>query len=293
MNQPKVCVIIVSYNFEKWIDTCLPSLQNSTCDNTILVVDNLSQDNTCAIIEKRYPDVVLIKNSENAGFGKANNIGIDYAIEHGYPYVFLLNQDAWVEPDTLEKLVNASENNPQYGILSPVHLNGKGDNLDFGFATYTGWHSMDKIAKQGTTPHEIPFVNAALWLIPTAVLLQTGGFALLFAHYGEDVNLAQRIRKRGYALGIATDAVGYHGREDRKVSRPQFFYSEYVYFLTEAANPFYNGRKAFLYSILASIKKAAISALKGKCNDSAHYIRISFRLLSQWEKISRTRNGYQ
>ncbi|HOT65137.1 MAG TPA: glycosyltransferase, partial [Dysgonamonadaceae bacterium] len=101
--EQSICVIIVSYNFETWIDRCIPSIQASTLPATILVVDNASQDRTYEIIRNRYPEVVLIENKENLGFGKANNIGMRYALEKGFDYVFLLNQDAWLEPNALEK----------------------------------------------------------------------------------------------------------------------------------------------------------------------------------------------
>jgi len=79
-----------------------------------------------------------METGENLGFGRANNIGIDYAQEHAFDYVFLLNQDARIEPDMLRRLVTAAEANREYGILSPVHLNGRGDATDFGFSEYTG-----------------------------------------------------------------------------------------------------------------------------------------------------------
>jgi len=188
-------VIIVSYNFETWIDRCIPSIQASTLPATILVVDNASQDRTCDIIRNRYPEVILIENEENLGFGKANNIGLRYTLEKGFDYVFLLNQDAWLEPNALEKLVNSSLRYPVYGILSPIHFNGDGTALDFGFATYTGFKNLRDIELFSSEIEEFPFINAAMWLIPTEVIRKVGGFAPIFAHYGEDRNLAQRIRK--------------------------------------------------------------------------------------------------
>lgn len=118
----KVCVVIVSYNFEPWIDKCLPSVLASSIPTTIMVIDNYSSDNTVARIQQDYPQVLLIENKENLGFGKANNVGLTYALKNNYNYAFLLNQDAWIEKQMLEKLIVASEANPNFGIISPVHL---------------------------------------------------------------------------------------------------------------------------------------------------------------------------
>jgi GT2 family glycosyltransferase len=286
--EQSICVIIVSYNFETWIDRCIPSIQTSTLPATILVVDNASQDRTCEIIQNLYPEVVLIENEENLGFGKANNIGMQYALEKGFDYVFLLNQDAWLEPNALEKLVNSSLRYPVYGILSPIHFNGDGTALDFGFATYTGLKNPKDI-ELSSEIEEFSFINAAMWLIPTEVIRKVGGFAPIFTHYGEDRNLAQRIRKNGYKIGVVKSASGYHDREARPVNREQFFYSEYVYFLTEAVNPFYSFAKAFAYSVLAAYKKAVKSWASREIIESREYIRITFRLIGKTPAIFRTR----
>ena len=89
----KILVIIVSYNFERWIDRCLNSLRQSEQQADVVVIDNASQDRTVSLIESRYPEVRLIKSKENLGFGRANNIGMKIALKEGYDAVFLLNQE--------------------------------------------------------------------------------------------------------------------------------------------------------------------------------------------------------
>ncbi|HCC86632.1 MAG TPA: glycosyltransferase family 2 protein [Porphyromonadaceae bacterium] len=286
---PSVCIIIVSHNFEPWIHRCLPSVEASLLPATVMVIDNGSGDATCQIIRNNYPGVELIETHENLGFGRANNIGIQLAVERGFDYLFLLNQDAWIEPDTLVKLVDAAEKNSAYGILSPVHLNGKGDATDFGFSEYTGLKNREEVAQltEEVTPY--PFINAAMWLIPVRVIRETGPFAPLFPHYGEDRNLVLRLQKRGYRVGLVKSAFGYHDREDRPVSRKQSFDAEYVYFLTEAVNPFYSPPKAIAYSLLAALKKAWKALLSGNGADCFAYLKVAFRLAGKCRSIHRTR----
>lgn len=285
----KVCTIIVSYNFEKWLHACLSSLRNSSVKTTILVVDNNSEDKTCEIIIKEYPEVILLQNKENLGFGRANNIGLRYALENGFKSVFLLNQDAWVEENTLEKLVAASTNNPEFGIISPIHLNGAGEKTDFGFSEYTGVKSRNDAENVKADVTSSTFINAATWLIPASIVKKTGGFAPLFPHYGEDVNYSQRVREQGLKIGFVKDAFVYHDREFRTVDRKKFFYSEYIYFLTEAANPLYSPFRAFAYSVLAAKKKSLISLFSGKFNDSVKYAKIAFQIFSKVVSINETR----
>lgn len=70
------------------------------------------------------------------GFGKGNNIGIRKAYDAGADFVFLLNQDAWIESDTIEKLIEVANQNTEYAIISPMHLNGNGSSLDHNFSYY-------------------------------------------------------------------------------------------------------------------------------------------------------------
>ena len=131
----KIITIIVTYNGCIWIDKCIGSLKKSSIQNQIIVIDNFSTDQTINYIKENYPDVLIIQNKNNLGFGKANNIGLNYAIEENADYIFLLNQDAWVEPDTIKYLVEFQKMNKEFGIVSPIHLNGKGSELDKNFST--------------------------------------------------------------------------------------------------------------------------------------------------------------
>lgn len=171
----KILVIIVSYNFERWIDRCLNSLRQSEQQADVVVIDNASQDRTVSLIESRYPEVRLIKSKENLGFGRANNIGMKIALKEGYDAVFLLNQDAWIDAKVLGELSELSRSHPRYGILSPIHLTGSGEKLEQGFAGYSNLNNLEEVKKQelkirqetngqsGLIP--LPFVNAAFWML--------------------------------------------------------------------------------------------------------------------------------
>ena len=78
-NPPRVVVVVVTFNGEKWIDRCLDSLLSSTLTPHAIVVDNASSDSTVERIGS-YPGVELIRSEVNLGFGKANNLGLNRAI---------------------------------------------------------------------------------------------------------------------------------------------------------------------------------------------------------------------
>ena len=272
----KTLAIVISYNFMPWIDRCLPSLLQGTQSTDILVIDNASKDETVAHVREHYPQVRLIRNNHNLGFGAANNIGMKIALDEGYDGVLLINQDAWLAPDALQQLVEVSLQHPEYGIISPKHLTGDGSKMDPGFASY--------IDNGGS------FINAALWYIPMSVIRKVGMFAPLFYHYGEDKDYVNRIHYHGYQIGYVPTALGYHDRAERPFNRSLFLRTERVYHLSEYANINYSFAKAFAMGVLAPVKKAFKALAKGQWSNFAAFMSISFQLMMQTPQVLHSRN---
>ena len=284
----KILTIIVSYNFMPWIDKCLGSMLLSEYPTDILVLDNGSQDDTVKTIRERYPQVTLIDNHANLGFGKANNIGILHAMSRGYDAVLLLNEDAWLDPNCLGRLVKTSEEHPDYGIISPIHLTGRGDNIEKGFAAYTG--ITDPANRPDAPIVEVPFIDAAIWFIPLEVLRQTGLFAPIFYHYGEDKDLCNRMAYYHYKVGYVPSVFGYHDREFRKATRAHFIRSERVYHLSEYTNINYSFGKAFGMGVLALVKKSIMSLLHGKGKNAITFATMAWKLLIQTRNVIKARD---
>jgi GT2 family glycosyltransferase len=212
----KLFVIIATYNGETWIERCLKSIPDHY---EVIVVDNNSSDTTLDYIETKFPSITLIKQTKNLGFGAANNIGISHALKQEAGYVFLLNQDAYLQTNTIETLINIHKENKEYGVLSPIHLNGSSDRLDFNFSNYVIKNKkflFDAVnQKYSKRIYEVPFVNAAAWLIPSSTFVSIGGFDSIFFHYGEDDNFCQRVLFHQLKIGIAPGVFVLHDREFR------------------------------------------------------------------------------
>ena len=226
----KLLVVIVTYNAMKWIDKCLRSLEKSTFPNDVYIIDNGSSDGTYAYIVERYPQVRIELSQENLGFGRANNIGLNYAIQNGYDYVYLLNQDAWVNPDAFKILIDAHLNNPIFGILSPMQLQANLMHFDSNFRQNIGKKMggtdlLERLFfKTSEQVFEVEFVMAAHWLISRECLRRVGGFSPSFPHYGEDDNYISRAKFHGFKVGIVPDALAVHDRESRVISSEKQFY---------------------------------------------------------------------
>lgn len=220
----KILTIIVTYNGLQWYDRCFGSLLRSTIPVDIMVVDNASQDGSADWIAEHYPEINLIRSDKNLGFGQANNIGMRYALDNGYDYVFLLNQDAWLHTnDCIERLVQAAENHPEYMIMSALWLYGSGERITKGSKLHmialegpnNDFVSDMYLGKALQEVYETDYMPAAAWLLPRKTLEQIGGFDPLFFHRGEDDNYMQRVHYHGGKIGLCAKACICHDIEER------------------------------------------------------------------------------
>lgn len=250
-----VLVVIVSYNAMQWLERCLDSLRVSSVKADVLLVDNCSVDGTLECVRSEYPEVELVENGSNLGFGAANNIGLRLALERGYRFVYLLNQDAWLEKHTLKTLIAASR--PEYGILSPLQKDAQGK-LDRNFSKKCAKHLkvVDKISSDERLVVNVPFVMAAHWLMRCDVIAEVGAFSPAFRQYGEDDNYVDRLHHFGFKCGVVPAASAVHDRSERKLPREKRLRMKCVGALVRMCSP----SRAFLCSlVLAPLELLAMS----------------------------------
>ena len=267
-----ILVIIVTYNAMQWIDKCINSILHSTIPANIFIIDNGSNDGTQTYIIQNYPSIIFVQNEQNMGFGKANNIGLQYALEKDYEYTYLLNQDAWIFPDTLEKLISIHKSYPEYGILSPMQMQANMKYLDCNFAIgacykITNNAFISDLYNQSVKEvYEVPFVMAAHWLISKKCLRIVGGFSPSFPHYGEDNNWVQRAQFWGFKIGIVPNTKAVHDRENRKLTINHLIYFFYINLIIDFSDPL--EQKKYLYlkmikdCITLSIKAGSMKPFK-------------------------------
>jgi GT2 family glycosyltransferase len=143
-------------------------------------------------------------------------LGIKYALANDADFVFLLNQDAWlIDENTVNELVRVCNKNPEFGIISPVHLNKERDSIEkLLLERFVLLNKIDNWCKINTELvndlyfnrlkdiYETKYINAAAWFIPRKTLETVGGFDPFFLHYGEDDNYLNRLFYNGFKLGI-------------------------------------------------------------------------------------------
>ncbi len=233
MNNPKVSIIILNWNRFQDTFECLRSVNELDYPNyNIIVVDNASSDGSAEKIKNLFPQITLIKNEKNLGFAGGNNVGIKYALKDGAEYVWLLNNDAVVEKDSLSSLVHKAEDNPSIGMVSPliyyysdknkIQFCGSIANKNtFSVIPLRSLQDLDKFKEQAMS----------LWgtalLVNRSVITKIGGLGEKFFAYGEDTDFSIRAIDAGYIPAVDVQSKVYHKNEyldPDKLPLHYFFY---------------------------------------------------------------------
>lgn len=221
----KIFAVIVTYNGMKWIDWCLTSLRQSTTPIVPVIIDNGSTDGLRDHVPANYPEAVWLPQDKNLGFGQGNNLGIRYAMDHGADYVLLLNQDAALQSDALERMLEVADGR---NLVTPLHLCGDGTRIDYMFRESLKRANNQLfddllIDHQIKDSYEIGEVCAACWFLPISILEEVGGFCPLFFQYGEDNNYYTRLVYHGRKIILAPKAKMQH---DRKIHGNSKLYAQ-------------------------------------------------------------------
>lgn len=229
-----------------WANRCLTSLRQSIIPCDVTIIDNGSTDGTQEYIHTHFPEVELIRNKRNLGFGQANNIGLQRAIDKNYDFAYLLNQDAWILQDTFKYLIIASDAHPEYGVLSPMQMKADGLHFEEKFKSHIIPHHQvfspslteDLYFQRIEDVYEVSFVMAAHWLITSKCLSTVGGFSPTFPHYGEDDNYLNRTNYWKFKIGIVPSARAVHDRSDSKwCEEKEMYVNDYIGSLVSFSNP--------------------------------------------------------
>ncbi|MFW6116339.1 MAG: glycosyltransferase family 2 protein [bacterium] len=230
---PRATIVVLNWN--KALDTlaCLASVSKLRYDNyDVIVVDNGSTDGSVAAIRDRYPDVTLLENPRNLGYAEGNNAGIRLATERGADFVFLLNNDARVVPDTLSALATAATAHADAAFLGPkiYHLDSPKQIQSAGGELDHLWRSRQRgldepDSGQYDAVEEVDYVIGAAVLARTDLLKEIGLLDPDFFLYREDVDWCLGARRLGYRILYVPEAEVWHrSHHIRETELPRITY---------------------------------------------------------------------
>lgn len=272
----QLSVIILNYNVRYFLELCVLSVQKAleNIDSEIIIVDNNSQDGSCGMIKKRFPNVKLIENKVNLGFPGGNNIGVKVAQGE---YICILNPDTVVAEDTFTKVLAFAKNQIDLGIVGCKLIDGTGNYLPeskrgtptpfVAFTKITGLYKIfpktfGKYYAQHLSENEtgkVDILVGAFMVMKRKLYNTIGGFDENCFMYSDDIDLsymALKNRKSNYYFH-ETSVIHYKGESTVKDGT-------YMRRFREAMNFFYKKhfRVSFLFSFFMEIGIVFFSFVK-------------------------------
>ena len=313
-------IVIVNYNVKEFLTQCLESIYRSKTEYTfeVIVVDNASADSGESRILKAFPEVRWIANTENIGFGRANNQGFEAAKG---TYTLILNPDTVVQEDTLEVCIDYLKSHPEVGGLGIKGIDGTGQFLPeskrglptpmtalwkitglsriFTKSSFFARYHMGHLDPDGN--HKVDILVGCFMMVPTALLREVGGFDPRYFMYGEDIDLSYELLKTGHENHYISDSqiIHYKGESTKRgsLNYVKMFYQAMILF----ARKQFSGSSALAYTLLiyVGIYLRAGLALLARLAKSAATPIIDILLLAftldqlktYWEHNHRFING--
>ncbi len=212
-NKPKVSILVVNYNQDLLLQKCLDSIQKQSYPNIeTIVLDNASTDTSVKTVKNNYPEVNLIESEKNLYFAEGNNLA--YEKSKG-EFIFLLNNDAYIENDTVEKLVDYLDKNEDVGIIqnklvhaqNPKKVDSAGSMFSiFGFLIHRSHNQESKDIE----PTEIFSGKGASLFMRRELIEEIGLFDPDYKMYFEDTDLCWRTWLAGKKVVYFPNTTTYH-----------------------------------------------------------------------------------
>ncbi len=230
---PLLSIIIVNYNVKEELLNCIQSIKDTidsddhTVSYEVIISDNGSVDGSVKAVQERFPWVIIVKNNDNLGFGKANNIG---AKQSKGRILCFLNPDTLVK-DGIKNMIQYLLTNPEVGLVSPLVYEADGKTiaylykpvyfhfmlqlLDLFFTpivrtlyTYKRYNQKKNILKK--KPFEAELIHGCIMLLRKEVFNQIGGFDDNIFMYGEETDMWFKLKKLKYKIMIYPNASILH-----------------------------------------------------------------------------------
>lgn len=274
----QLSVIILNYNVRYFLEQCVLSVQEaiSTLDAEIIVIDNNSTDDSCLMMQKRFPFVKLIQNKENFGFPKGNNIGVS---EAKGKYICILNPDTVVAEDTFIKILAFAEGQNNPGIIGCKLIDGTGNFLPESkrgiptpwvaftkilglYKVFPKWKLFNQYYAQHINENEtgkIEILVGAFMFLKRDLYVELEGFDEDCFMYADDIDLSYRAlqkQKTNYYFH-ETAVLHYKGESTIKDEK-------YMSRFQEAMNFFYQKhfKKSWFFSFFIKIGIVVFSFVK-------------------------------
>lgn len=220
--QDNVCIAILNYNGEEYLESYLPQVLYSSADPiNVCVIDNNSTDESVSYVQDWHPEMQLVQLQKNFGFAEGYNRGLKYV---DAKYTVILNSDVLVTTNWLDPILRDMEANPDIAIVQPKILSleertkfeyagasgGFLDTLGYPYCRGRIFDTVEADRGQYDEMIDVDWASGAAMVVRTEVFKNLGGFDADFFAHMEEIDFCIRASKCGYQIKVQPQSVIYH-----------------------------------------------------------------------------------
>jgi GT2 family glycosyltransferase len=210
---PHTFIVVLNWNRADETIACLRSLETLTYPNlSMYVVDNGSTDQSPGRIQSAFPSVEIARNEVNLGYAGGNNVGIREGLRRGADFVWILNNDTIVRPQTLDALVATAEADASVGAVGSVLYTQTVPTKvqSWGGGWLSLWLGLHGPHRRPVRESKLSYLHGASILVRAKAIEDVGMLDEGFFMYWEDADYSWRLRRKGSRLAVAPSAVVLH-----------------------------------------------------------------------------------
>ncbi|NTV41523.1 MAG: glycosyltransferase family 2 protein [Candidatus Moranbacteria bacterium] len=266
--QPSVFVVVLNYNGKEVLKDCLSSIYQSNYPKfEVVVIDNGSRDGSMEDAKNIFSKAHFIKNFQNMGYAKGNNVGIRFALERFADYVLVLNNDACLKTNTLSELLNEAEKRPLPSVFNPVILNTDEKSVWFSGGQIK-WLKIKTVHLRkisSNNPFRTQYCTGCAMFVSKDVFKKIGLFDERYFLYYEDADFSVRAKRAGFDLFICPSAKVIHHEQSSIKNKSKNYWLILSGLLFFYLNSNFFQKKWLIFHLQLRKLKNAYFLMNGKC----------------------------
>ncbi len=296
---PKIGVMILNRDGRAWLEPLYQSLREQRYRNVkVYLIDNASSDDSVGVTLRCYPEVSVLRLSENAGYCMAYNLTMPYAFEDGCEWVVWSNNDILLEPDCLLELARTASQSDKIGVIGPAFYAWEGAEPNY---YMKGKHPAAIPAMLGGSRKaiDVDWVEGSFLMVRAECLRDVGWLDPYLFFYWEETDFCRRALTKGWRVVLAARAIARHyaggwslgSGTNADTANGLKARNQYVFTLADPAHSFSANVFRCIHLFAVLLKAARVRSLGGVLHEIDSFVRVMADIREVKKKWRRDKRG--
>ena len=296
---PFIGILVLNQNGREWLGPLYESIaKNGYAGVITYLVDNGSSDDSVALTQTRYPDVRIIRFSENLGYCMAYNRAMPLAFADGCDWVVWANNDVLLEPGALDELAQVAKSDQRIGICGPAFLAWDRDEPNY-YMAGNHHHLIADMLSRSRAAADVDWVEGSFLMVSRECVAAVGPLDPLLFFYWEETDYCRRARYGGWRVTLALKALARHyaggwsaaNQANRRTANQLRSRNHYIYYLADPTHTFLRNIFKGLHLLVVNLRAAAKLDRGAVLIELSSFRKVVLEMPAVFRKWKRDRSG--